>query len=159
MIKFVTDIKHRFGKEIGINGKSFKVDSKGVIEVDNKTAAFALLAGFKPVDKDAKFESMEEQEATNQIADMLAAAEKKAEAIIENAKAEAEKILEEARNKAIIQDSNLDEKKELLEKLNKMTVEQLRDELKDMQVPEEEYKNLNKAKLVELVFSKSYEQV
>jgi len=156
MIKFVTENKVCFGREIIIGGKPFKVDNNGVVLVDEKSAAYASLAGFVPVDKDAKFQSMEDQKKANEVADIIASANAQKEAIIAEAIKERERILEEARNKVIIQDKNLDEKKEVLEKLNQMTVPQLRDELKDMQVPEEEYNKLNKEKLVELVFSKSY---
>jgi cell division septum initiation protein DivIVA len=158
MIKFLTDKTNRFGRTVVVSGKEVKVDNKGFAEIDEDLAAIACLMGFKPVDKDAKFESMEEKEKAKKVADILDSARKQAENIIAEATKDAEKIREDARTAANIQNADIKEKEEVLAELNKLTVPQLQDQLRLSGVPETEYKGMLKEQLITLMFQKAYQK-
>jgi len=157
MIKFFTENKNFFGKQISIKGTKVNVDGNGFIEVNENLAAYCPLVGFISADPNAKFESAEEKKKAEEVNVIIDSARKQAATIIADAKKEAELILTDAKKKKVEIDAFADEKKRVLDELSKYSAEQLIDELRMMGVEENAYKGLSKSKMIDLIIAKTYE--
>ena len=159
-IQLVTRKAHRFGKSVLIDSTPVEVDAKGFAEVDEKLVSQALISGFELVNKDEKFETEEEREQIKQVQDIIDSAKAQAEEIIANAKKEAAEIIAKAQADAegIEATSNKDEKEERTKQLTAMKVAELQAMCQDAKLPEEEWKSLTKAKLVEYLINFIFEE-
>ena len=156
MVKIKTEKESLFGQRIKVRNEFINVDKQGYAEVEESLVANCLLLGYTLVDKNAKFQSKEEQSHAAKASEIIEAANKQAEAIIEAAHLKADEILNGARKELAEKGVVVGEQKELLEKLNKHTNDQLREHLKAMEIAETEFKGMNKDQLIRLIFSLTY---
>jgi len=157
-MKFKTSKKNLYGKSVIVNGKPVNVDKDGVAEVEESLAVFCNLMGFTSLDPNAKFESLDEKVKAEATSSIIDAANRQKEVILEQARLEAKKILEDAQKQKAIQESIEKEKEEVFKKLNAMTVPMLKEKLAEMGVDKSEYDDKNKAELVDFIFTKAYSE-
>lgn len=159
MVEVFTDKKHRFGKALVIGKVSVQVDEKGHAMVPKDLISQALINGFELVDKSIKYETEEERKHVEEVNDILSSAKAQAEEIIAQAKKQAEEIIAQAKAEAgkITAEEQVDEKAEKEKELNTKKVEELKALCHDAGIPEESWKNLKKADLVNLLMKFIFE--
>ena len=159
MVEVFTDKKHRFGKTLVIGKVSVQVDEKGHAMVPKDLISQALINGFELVDKSIKYETEEEKKHVEEVNDILNSAKAQAGEIIAQAKKQAEEIIAQAKAEAgkITAEEQVDEKAEKEKELNTKKVEELKALCLDAGIPEESWKNLKKADLVNLLMKFIFE--
>lgn len=160
MIKVVTDKKHRFGQSLDISGKKISINSEGIAEVEEEMVPYVLVYGFELVDKSQAFDSVEQLGVKDKIELILTDAKTQANQIILEAETKAAEIVADANAKAgiILIENQVDEKKVYRDNLEKLTIDNLKEELSAAKVPEEQYKGKKKAELIDLIFSLAFSE-
>ena len=160
MVKIYTTKKHRFGKSVVIADTTIKVDNTGNAEVSEDIVSQALIGGFELVDKSVEFPTEEQKKHVQEVNEILESAKLEAKEIIAKAEKEAEEIILNAKKEAglITAENHVDEKAAKKEELNSKKVDELRALCVDAGIPEENWKSLKKAELVELILSFIFEE-
>lgn len=155
MIEIVTFKKNRFGRSIVIKGQEVHIDTAGHASVNEDIVSAALVAGFELVDKTAKFTTEEEQAHVEEVNGILESAKAEAAAIVAAAEKQAAEIIAEAEKQAgiIKQENHVDEKAAKKAELESRKVDDLKALCADAGIPEDKYKSLKKAELVDLLMS------
>jgi len=157
-IKLVTKKENRFNKEMNVSGVEVTVNSKGVAEVEEKDVFRLLTASFELVDPKQKFQSEDQAKLAVDIETALTTAKAEAVKIISDAKAEAVKIISDAKAEAelALMDSKTREREELRTKLENLTEDQLKEQLATSKVDQKNYKDLDKAGLIDLTLKLAF---
>jgi cell division septum initiation protein DivIVA len=160
MVKIYTTKKHRFNRSVVIAGTTVQVDNAGNAEISEELVSQALIGGFELVDKSVEFPTEEEQKHVQEVNEILESAKLEAKAIIAKAEKEAEEIILKAKQEAglITAENHVDEKTAKKEELNSKKVDDLKALCVDAGIPEDKWKSLKKAELVELILSFIFEE-
>ena len=159
MVEIFTEKKHRFGKALIVGNVTVQVDAKGHAMVPENIVSQALISGFELVDKTAKFETEEEQQHVKEVNELLDCARQEAKAIIAEAERKAKEIISQAEIEAgkIKEEGQVDEKEAKKAELSSKKVDDLKALCADAGIPEENWKNLKKAELVDLLMKFIFE--
>ncbi len=160
MVKIYTTKKHRFNRSVVIAGTAVQVDSVGNAEISEELVSKALIGGFELVDKSVEFPTEEEKKHVQEVNEILESAKQEAKAIIAKAEKEAEEIIFKAKQEAglITAENHVDEKAAKREELTGKKVDDLKALCVDAGIPEDKWKGLKKADLVELILSFIFEE-
>jgi len=159
MVKIYTTKKHRFNRSVIVAGTVVQVDNTGNAEVSEEIVSQALIDGFELVDKSVEFPTEEQRKHVQEVNEILESAKLEAKEIIAKAEKEAEEIILNAKKEAglITAENHVDEKAAKKEELNSKKVDDLKALCVDAGIPEEKWKGLKKADLVELILSFIFE--
>lgn len=159
MVKIYTTKKHRFNRSVIVAGTVVQVDNTGNAEVSEEIVSQALIDGFELVDKSVEFPTEEQKKHVQEVNEILESAKSEAKEIIAKAEKEAEEIILNAKKEAglITVENHVDEKAAKKEELNSKKVDDLKALCVDAGIPEEKWKGLKKADLVELILSFIFE--
>ena len=159
MVEIVTLKKNRFGRSIVIKSQDVHIDMQGHALVNEDIVSAALIAGFELVDKSVKFTTEEDQKHVEEVSNILESAKAEAAAIVAAAEKQASEIIAEAERQAgiIKQENRVDEKAAKKAELESKRVDDLKALCADAGMPEDQYKNLKKAELVDLLVSFIFE--
>ena len=159
MVEIFTEKKNRFGKSLIVGNKTIQIDAKGHSMVPEDIVSQALISGFELVDKTVKFETEEEQKHVKEVNDLLECARQEAKSIIAEAEKKAKEIISQAEIEAgkIHEENQVDEKEAKKAELSSKKVDDLKALCADAGIPEEDWKNLKKAELVDLLMKFIFE--
>lgn len=158
-VEFKTDKRHRFGKEMNLNGNYYSVDAQGITAIEPSDFESAVLAGFKRVDGKSVDKDIESNKHVIKAEEIISLANAEADRIIEDAKQEAAAIIAKAKVTAGEKiDNSLELEKQSMRKgLSEMKVDDLKNHLVVNHLPEEEWKSLTrKNEIIDYIMEKTY---
>lgn len=162
-VKFKTDQRHRFNKQVQIGESLYNINSKGEVDINEEDVNQALLAGYTTSENISKLTtSADVSMQSNDVKMIIETAKAQAKAIVDEATLEAEKIINEAKVKAgdIVENSVELEKKKFKKELEVMSVDDLKNYLITSKVATKEYKHIDsKEDLIDFIVKKAFPEV